>query len=94
MKQIRVDFNYADDCMDDLIRRGNSIIDFCEDNHNLKSEKDNNMLYSKMNSIMSEFYDAQKLIIEKLNHEARLVKDVARQYQSMDRGLKEGADKL
>ncbi len=92
--QIKSELEFVNTYMDDLMKKGNNAIDFCSAKPELKSSKDNNMLYSKINNIVNDFYSCQKELIEKLNHEADLVKGVAKQYQELDNKLEEGANNL
>ncbi len=93
-EQIKSELAFVEEYMDDLLSKGNHAVDFYSDKPILMSLKDNNRLYSKMNSIVDDLYSCQKELMEKLNHEAKLVKEVAKQYQELDTKLEEGASQL
>lgn len=78
---------FINDKMDNLRNKINNTNDVNHGNHDVKSSKENNILYSKMNGIVSDYYSKQNELMSKLNQEAKFIKFVGEKYYEMDKKL-------
>ena len=94
-KTVRTDFGFIDSSMASLKTKVDIALNYCDNNDpTIHPEKDGNMLYSKMNGIMNKYTLAQKVLMEKLNHEINSVRTVGEAYYKMNKQLEGDANKL
>ena len=86
-EKILSNLEFINDKMDNVQKMVVKTNEVCNGKHLVNSNKEGNLLYSKMNVIVSDYYLAQKELMEKLNHEAKFVRFVGEKYYEMDKKL-------
>ena len=72
-KVVSVDYDFIKDKMNTIQKRVNKSLDSCNENHNVVSQKDSNMLYSKMNNVVNMYRDIQDELMSNLYDESLLI---------------------
>lgn len=91
---VRSNLEFINDKMNNLQNMISKSEEITSNKHDVNSVKDKNMLYSKMNSIVDKYYSSQTGLMEKLNNEAKFIKNVGEKYYELDKQMKDEVDKI
>lgn len=91
---IRSDLDFINDKMDNIQLRVSKSNEVCSNNHSVNSSNDKNMLFSKMNSMVDNYYNVQNELMSKINQEAKFIKNIGEQYAQLDQSMGQEVDKL
>ena len=87
--KIRSDIEFINDKMENIKFKTQKSIDYSDKNHKITSTKEGNSLYTKMNDIVNKYYDTQRELMEKLDHETKFIRYVGETYDELDKSLKD-----
>ncbi len=92
--KVTSNLEYVKNHISNIMSKTRNSIDFTTRRHSVNSEKDNNMLYSKINNVMSSYYDIQTKLMDKINNELKFIELVAESYEELDKDLSSKAGDL
>ena len=90
----RSNLDFINEKMDNIQLKISKSNEVSSNNHTVNSAKDGNMLFSKMNDVVDNYYKAQNRLMDKLNQETKYIKYVGEKYYELDKDMGEEVDKL
>ncbi len=91
---VRSNLEYVKSSMSKINDSIKSACDFNQKNHSIISTADKNSLYDSINRISNKYFQAERMMMEKLKNESDFNVSVAESYEKLDNDLKKKAGKL